>query len=299
MRCAVSLLMRLLYQLVGLCASARCGTEFERPCGRWPSRLLSPCLPLAAPGGSNHSSRKFLWRSGIKCPHHRAASRPVHFLADRAPKEYRVSESPSLGNVSLASGPVTLKHYQILSSLGDGGFGEVYEAWDNKLLRSVAIKRLKNAQGAHSVLREAQLAASLQHAAFVKIYALEDDDASPSIVMELVRGQTLKQLLADARPTARQALAMVRQVAGAMREAHESGLVHGDLKPSNLMVEPSGTVRILDFGLATQDDAQATTSLQNATRRARSPIWRRNACWAGRCVRKATSTRSAWCSTSC
>ena len=173
-------------------------------------------------------------------------------------------ESPSLGNVSLASGPVTLKHYQILSSLGEGGFGEVYEAWDNKLLRSVAIKRLKNAQGAHSVLREARLAASLQHAAFVKIYALEDDADSSSIVMELVRGQTIKQLLADARPSAQQALAMVRQVAEAMREAHDSGLIHGDLKPSNLMVEPAGTVRILDFGLATQDDAQATTSLQNA-----------------------------------
>lgn len=175
-----------------------------------------------------------------------------------------MSESPSLGNESLASGPVTLKHYQILSSLGEGGFGEVYEAWDNKLLRSVAIKRLKNAQGAHSVLREARLAASLQHAAFVKIYALEDDADTSSIVMELVRGQTVKQLLAEARPAPRQALAMVRQVAEAMREAHESGLVHGDLKPSNLMVEPAGTVRILDFGLATQDDAQATTSLHNA-----------------------------------
>src|SRR5471030_2481551 len=226
--------------------------------------LAQPLFALPAPGGSNHSSRKFLWRSGIKCQHHRAASRPVHFLADRAalgvssvriaiPWQRLAGQWP--GDAEALSNPVEPGRRRLRRGLR--GVGQQAAA-------QRGIKRLKNAQGAHSVLREAQLAASLQHAAFVKIYALEDDDASPSIVMELVRGQTLKQFLADARPTARQALAMVRQVAGAMREAHESGLVHGDLKPSNLMVEPSGTVRILDFGLATQDDAQATTSLQNA-----------------------------------
>jgi tetratricopeptide (TPR) repeat protein len=171
----------------------------------------------------------------------------------------------AFGPQELAGDPMALMHYQIRSCLGEGGFGQVFEAWDSKLRRNVAIKRLKNApDGPHAdgLIKEAQLAASLQHAAFVKIYALEDDDDnSQSIVMELVRGQTLKQLLADAPPDQAKVLDIVRQIAEAMQEAHDADLIHGDLKPSNLMLEPSGAVRILDFGLAAQGDAEATTSL--------------------------------------
>src|ERR1700741_4451909 len=89
--------------------------------------------------------------------------------------------------------------YEVRARLGEGGFGEVYEAWDHQLQRSVAIKRLKNLDQAtrpEQLLKEARLAASLQHAAFVKVYALEDSAEGHAIVMELVRGQTLKQLLA-------------------------------------------------------------------------------------------------------
>jgi len=158
-------------------------------------------------------------------------------------------------------------HYQIRASLGEGGFGEVLEAWDDKLHRSVAIKHLKNIDDAgHSarLLQEARMAASLRHAAFVKVFALEEGQGGQAIVMELVPGQTLKQALAQGRLGEAEVLSIVRQIAEAMREAHDSGLVHGDLKPSNLMVEPSGQVRILDFGLAAQADPQATTSLLQA-----------------------------------
>lgn len=154
--------------------------------------------------------------------------------------------------------------YQLRQRLGEGGFGEVFEAWDDKLARSVAVKRLKHlgdAAGSGRLLKEARLAASLQHSAFVKIYALEETAATQSIVMELVRGQTLRQLMPVEQA---QALAIVRQIAEAMREAHDSGLVHGDLKPSNIMVEPSGAVRILDFGLASQTDSQVTMTLAQA-----------------------------------
>lgn len=169
-----------------------------------------------------------------------------------------MSQSPLSGNPALPA------HYQVRQRLGEGGFGEVFEAWDDKLARGVAVKRLKNIGDAIEsgrLVKEARLAASLQHSAFVKIYALEGDVDSQSIVMELVRGQTLRQL---GGVTEAQALAIVRQIAEAMREAHDSGLVHGDLKPSNVMVEPSGAVRILDFGLASQSDAQATISLAQA-----------------------------------
>jgi tetratricopeptide (TPR) repeat protein len=156
----------------------------------------------------------------------------------------------------------TFKHYQIRAALGEGGFGQVFEAWDSKLCRNVALKRLKHGAtppGPASLANEARLAASVQHAAFVKIYAIEDDDDSQSIVMELVRGETLKQLLAAGPldPVAAQDIAV--QIAQAMQEAHQLGLVHGDLKPSNVMQDSTGRIRILDFGLASRRDA--TTSL--------------------------------------
>jgi len=156
-----------------------------------------------------------------------------------------------------------MQHYQLRRCLGEGGFGEVFEAWDSRLCRTVAIKRMKHgiARARADLLHEARMAASLQHPAFVRIHALEDDGGAPSIVMELVPGLTLKEWAAAHTPGEQAALDVVRQVADAMQEAHASGLVHGDLKPSNLIVEPSGTVRILDFGLAIQGDSQTTTSL--------------------------------------
>ncbi len=158
-----------------------------------------------------------------------------------------------------------LGHYQLRQCLGEGGFGQVFEAWDQQLLRSVAIKRLKNTTSPEqtgSLLREARLAAGLKHPAFVKVHALErGQDNSHSIVMELVEGQTLKQLLASQRLSEAAALDIVGQIAQAMQAAHAAGMTHGDLKPSNLMQEPSGQIRILDFGLACQSDAVATTSM--------------------------------------
>lgn len=153
-------------------------------------------------------------------------------------------------------------HYRICAVLGEGGYGQVFEAWDSKLGRKVALKRLKHgvaSAGSASLAKEARLAASVQHAAFVKIYAIEDDEHSQSIVMELVRGKTLKELLAVGPFTSGIALEIVTQIAQAMQEAHQMRLVHGDLKPSNVMQEASGTIRILDFGLASHSDGATTT----------------------------------------
>lgn len=155
-------------------------------------------------------------------------------------------------------------HYQLRARLGEGGYGEVYEAWDTQLCRSVAIKCIKHVGGRSpgaDVMREARLAASLRHAAFVKVYSLEDDSRSHCIVMEMVDGRTLKEVLADGAVDMPTALEWVGQIARAMREAHASGMVHGDLKPSNIMVEPGGNVRILDFGLAVRHDMLATITL--------------------------------------
>ena len=139
----------------------------------------------------------------------------------------------------MSPGTGVIKHYQIVSCLGQGGFGKVFEAWDSKLQRSVAIKCL-TADGllspAADLIREARMAASLNHVAFVKIHALEDDDNSQAIVMELVKGETLKHLLGNSKPDQNQVIHIIRQIADAMQQAHAIGLTHGDLKPSNLII---------------------------------------------------------------
>jgi len=153
-------------------------------------------------------------------------------------------------------------HYELRARLGEGGFGEVHEAWDTRLHRSVAIKAIRHGGTAGTdLVREARLAASLRHPAFVKVHAVEEDAAGQFIVMELVHGRTLKEILQSETVALPLALDWVGQVAEAMRDAHASGLVHGDIKPSNLMVEPDGRVRILDFGLALRQDALATETV--------------------------------------
>lgn len=157
----------------------------------------------------------------------------------------------------------TLGHYELRRLLGEGGFGQVYEAWDAKLQRSIAIKRLKPqvlAANPDNLLDEARHAASLRHPAFVKIFSIDGDAEQQSIIMEYVDGSTLRQAAGGRRLSEAEVLDIVRQVAEAMEEAHAAKLIHGDLKPSNLMIEASGAVRIMDFGLARKMDAQATQS---------------------------------------
>jgi serine/threonine-protein kinase len=166
--------------------------------------------------------------------------------------------TPSLAsNDSVSSiGPYALRR-----CLGEGGDGQVYEAWDELLHRHVALKCLAiggGQAGSERLIREARLAASLHHPAFVKIYGFEDDGRAQFIVMELVRGDTLRGAAADCTAEPSRALDIADQVAAAMAEAHAAGLVHGDLKPGNLMLEPGGAVRILDFGLARHIDPLAT-----------------------------------------
>lgn len=162
-----------------------------------------------------------------------------------------------------AHGCETVGHYELRDRLGEGGYGEVFEAWDCKLQRRVAVKRIKEAASAGSnsaTVREARLAASLRHPAFVKVHTVEEDGLSQMIVMELVLGETVKRQLDNAAVAPSAALDWVIQVAEAMQHAHECGLVHGDLKPSNLMIEPGGQIRILDFGLSLRFDILATSS---------------------------------------
>lgn len=156
---------------------------------------------------------------------------------------------------------VELGEYQFRRVLGEGGFGQVVEAWDPKLRRSIAIKRLKPAllsSRPDNLLDEARMAASLRHTAFVKIFSIDGDAEQQSIIMEFIEGATLGQSLREQPIDEARALDIVAQVAEAMEEAHAAKLIHGDLKSSNLMLDTTGRVRIMDFGLARKIDPQAT-----------------------------------------
>jgi serine/threonine protein kinase/Tol biopolymer transport system component len=180
--------------------------------------------------------------------------------------------------------------YEIGALIGSGGMGRVYRAHDTKLRRDVALKILPDAF-AHDrdrlarLQREAHVLASLNHPNVAQIYGLEEASGVTALVMELVDGPTLADLIAHGQPEAESvssrlrdnnarparwggtprgleiddALAIARQIAGALEAAHEQGIVHRDLKPANVKVKADGTVKVLDFGLAKAlDSAQGS-----------------------------------------
>ena len=145
--------------------------------------------------------------------------------------------------------------YEILEQLGAGGMGEVYRARDTRLGREVAIKTvlLQHHSQAEAVARfemEARSASALNHPNIVTIYELGCIDQTHFIAMELVRGETIRELLTAGPIPFRKAIAIAAQVADALARAHEIGVVHRDLKPDNLMLSADGAAKILDFGLA-------------------------------------------------
>ncbi|HET7712636.1 MAG TPA: protein kinase [Thermoanaerobaculia bacterium] len=152
--------------------------------------------------------------------------------------------------------PHTLARFQILRIVGKGGMGTVYLARDERLGRSVALKVL-NAEDLASdehrakFLREARAAAAIRHPNVATIFEVgETQDGQPFIVMEYCEGETLAQRIRRAPLETAEFLHIARQIASALAAAHGNGVVHRDMKSANIIVEPSGTVKILDFGLA-------------------------------------------------
>src|SRR5262245_39421464 len=146
-------------------------------------------------------------------------------------------------------------HYEITQHLGSGGMGDVYQALDLKLGRSVAIKVLpetftSDPERVARFQREARVLASLNHPNIAAIYGLEESGSLRCLVMELARGETLALRIAAGRIPVNEALAIASQVVEALETAHEKGVMHRDLKPANIMVSEDGQVKVLDFGLA-------------------------------------------------
>lgn len=167
--------------------------------------------------------------------------------------------------------------YEVLAPLGAGGMGEVYRARDPRLGRDVAVKVLPpefalDPERLARFRREAQTLAGLNHPNIAAIYGLEETGPTPHLILELVEGETLAARLAHGPLPTRDALALGIQIAAAVEAAHERGIVHRDLKPGNVMINQSGMVKVLDFGLA-KSDATASTegeTVAGLTRAARA-----------------------------
>jgi hypothetical protein len=146
--------------------------------------------------------------------------------------------------------------YEIVTPIGAGGMGEVYQALDGNLRRDVAIKVLPEAfahdpERLSRFRREAQLLAALNHSNIATIFGLEDSNGTSYLVMELIPGETLAQRIKrDGTVPVEEALTIAKQIAEALEAAHEKGIIHRDLKPANVKLTPECKVKVLDFGLA-------------------------------------------------
>ena len=158
--------------------------------------------------------------------------------------------------------------YEILSSVGVGGMGEVYRARDQKLQRDVALKLLPDAFAGDRdllarFLREAQVLAALKHPNIVTIHSVEEADGVHFLCMELVEGKSLDALIPANGLDVDRWLEIAVPLSAALAAAHEKDVVHRDLKPANVMVSDDGQVKVLDFGLAKMAGTDAGVGLDS------------------------------------
>jgi tetratricopeptide (TPR) repeat protein len=186
---------------------------------------------------------------------------PVECRAPDTANGPQSSTLPFLGPAAQPGELGTLGGYRIQAELGRGGMGLVFQAYDPTLRRTVAVKVLRPELAATAarqrLVREAQLAAQFRHDHLVRVYAVCDPpDGLPYLVMEYLAGPALaKHIHSQGRLDVREAANLVAQVADGLEAAHQAGLVHRDVKPSNILLDTAtGRAKLMDFGLARDTD---------------------------------------------
>jgi eukaryotic-like serine/threonine-protein kinase len=160
-------------------------------------------------------------------------------------------------------GSLVLNRFLIERRIGSGGFGVVYEAWDGRLERPVAVKAIEShGESRRRVLREAQAAARLNHPGIVTLYEMGEEDGNALLVTELVDGSTLAGLSREGSLGDREIGEIGADLCEALDHAHSRSVVHRDIKPQNVLVTDDGEPRakLMDFGVARLTDAAALTA---------------------------------------
>jgi serine/threonine protein kinase len=203
----------------------------------------------------------------LTCPHCQNPVEPAgldaqEILCPACGSSFRLEQATTVGWTS-SRGPRTIGKFEMLEAIGSGGFGTVYKARDPQLDRTVAIKvplsgLLADRADLDRFLREARSVARLSHPSIVPVHDVGEHEGIPYLVSEFVQGLTLTDLLSARRLPPREAAELVAAVAGALQYAHEQGVVHRDVKPSNILLDDQGRPHVMDFGLAKRDAGDVT-----------------------------------------
>jgi WD40 repeat protein len=160
----------------------------------------------------------------------------------------------------------TVGHFDLIEQIGSGAFGTVWKARDRELDRTVAVKVPRKGQldpaEAEQFLREARAAAQLHHPNIVNVHEVGRDGDTIFIVSDIVRGVTLSEWLQVNRPTPRRTAELVAKIADALHHAHQSGVIHRDLKPGNVMIDADLEPHLMDFGLAKREVGEMTMTIE-------------------------------------
>jgi WD40 repeat protein/serine/threonine protein kinase len=189
----------------------------------------------------------------LSTDHVRRASE-TEALPPAAATDPRPASSPPSVRPLLAAG-VMVDHFEIMRQLGRGGMGEVYLARDTKLGRKVALKLVRTSELSSDEARarfllEARATACFSHPNIVAIHSVGEHDGTPYVALEYLEGENLRDRLNEGTPSTAEVMRIGVAIAEALAEAHRHGVVHGDLKPPNVVIGGDGRVRVVDFGLA-------------------------------------------------